>query len=79
MIIKGKAVNLGDGEGMQVPCKLKCFGQEQYVKILQKELTKKNRSVTIVVTYAYNIFKSMIIYTPIQLKIQVFGCQNAMF
>ena len=23
VIIKGKAVNLGDGEGMQVPCKLK--------------------------------------------------------
>ena len=40
VIIKGKAVNLGDGEGMQVPCKLKFFGQEKYVKILQKELKK---------------------------------------
>jgi hypothetical protein len=40
VIIKGKAVNLGDGEGMPVPCKLKFFGQEKYVKILQKELKK---------------------------------------
>jgi hypothetical protein len=31
VIIKGKAVNLGDGEGMQVPCKLKfiAIGQEK--------------------------------------------------
>ena len=40
VIIKGKAVNLGDGEGMQVPCKLKFTGQEKYVEILQKELKK---------------------------------------
>jgi uncharacterized SAM-dependent methyltransferase len=38
VIIKGKAVNLGDGYGMQVPCKLKFFAQEKYVEILQKEL-----------------------------------------
>jgi hypothetical protein len=37
-IIKGKAVNLGDGEGMQVPCKLKfiAIGQETYVEISLK-------------------------------------------
>ena len=36
----GKAINLGDGEGMQVPCQLKFTGQEKYVEILQKELKK---------------------------------------
>ena len=38
VIIKGKAVNLGDGEGMQVPCKLKfiAIGQEKYVEISLK-------------------------------------------
>ena len=40
VVIKGKAINLGDGEGMQVPCKLKFTGQEKYVEILQKELKK---------------------------------------
>ena len=38
--IKGKSINLGDGDGMQVPCTLKFSGQEKYVNILQNELHK---------------------------------------
>ena len=38
LIIKGKAVNLGDGEGMQVPCKLRLSGAGKFVNVLQKEL-----------------------------------------
>ena len=38
VIIKGKAVNLGDGEGMQVPCKLRLSGAGKFVNVLQKEL-----------------------------------------
>ena len=34
----GKAVNLGDGEGMQVPCKLRLSGAGKFVNVLQKEL-----------------------------------------
>ncbi len=52
VIIKGKAVNLGDGEGMQVPCKLKFIGQKKYVEILQKELknwiTNNRRTMCII-------------------------------
>ena len=41
MIIKAdKAVNFGDGEGMQVPCKLRISGQEKFVNILKKELER---------------------------------------
>ena len=32
--ITGKAVNLGDGEGMQVPCKLKLTGRRKFANIL---------------------------------------------
>ena len=40
VIIKAdKAVNFGDGEGMQVPCKLRISGQEKFVNIL-KELER---------------------------------------
>ena len=35
VIIKGKAVYLGDREGMQIPCKLKFIGQKKYVEISQ--------------------------------------------
>ena len=30
----GKPVNLGDGQGMQVPCKLKLAGRSKFVNIL---------------------------------------------
>ena len=30
VVIKGKAVNLGDGEDIQVPCKLEFIGQKKY-------------------------------------------------
>ena len=41
VIIKAdKAVNFGDGEGMQVPCKLRISGQEKFVNILKKELER---------------------------------------
>ena len=37
----GKPVNLGDDEGMQVPCKLKLTGRSKFVNILQKTLKTK--------------------------------------
>ena len=39
--ITGKPINLGDGEGMQVPCKLKLTGRSKFVNILQKTLKTK--------------------------------------
>ena len=38
--ITGKRCNLGDGEGMQVPCRLSLSGQAKYMKNLKQELTK---------------------------------------
>ena len=38
--VKGKRCNLGDGEGLQVPCSLNVVGQTKYVKILRQELIK---------------------------------------
>ena len=38
--ITGKRCNLGDGEGMQVPCRLSLSGQAKYMKSLNQELTK---------------------------------------
>ena len=35
-----KAVNLGDGMGMRVPCLLIFCGQSDYIDILSKELFK---------------------------------------
>ena len=35
-----KKCNLGDGEGMQVPCKLSLSGQPKSVSLLRKELMK---------------------------------------
>ena len=36
--VHGKAVNLGDGDGMQVPCKLYFSGEEKFTRILKREL-----------------------------------------
>ena len=38
VIIKGKPVNFGDGEGMQVPCELVITGYKLYLDILKKEV-----------------------------------------
>ena len=38
--VTGKRCNLGDGEGMQVPCKLSLSGQPKFVSLLRKELMK---------------------------------------
>ena len=37
----GKPVNLGDGEGMQVPCRLKLTGRSKFVNISQNPLKTK--------------------------------------
>ena len=39
--ITGKPVNLGDGVGMQVPCKLKLLGRSKFANILQNSLKTK--------------------------------------
>ena len=38
VIITGKPVNLGDGYGIQVPCKLMFVGVERCINILQENL-----------------------------------------
>ena len=38
VMVKGKAVNLGDGDGMQVPCRLKLEGDRDFVTLLKKQL-----------------------------------------
>ena len=38
VLIKGKPVNLGDGDGMQVPCSLNFTGQKKFIDILEKTL-----------------------------------------
>ena len=38
VVITGKDVNLGDGNGMQVPCKLKISGPRKMVEILCKNI-----------------------------------------
>jgi len=38
VLVKGKPVNLGDGDGMQVPCTLNFSGQKKFIDILQKSL-----------------------------------------
>ena len=38
--VTGKRCNLGDGEGMQVPCKLSLSGQPKFVYVLRKEIMK---------------------------------------
>ena len=39
-IVDGKAVNLGDGMGMRVPCILVFRGQSEFIDILSNELSK---------------------------------------
>jgi hypothetical protein len=41
-IVKGKAVNLGDGEGMQVPCTLHFKGTTKFIDVLRQQLQKNN-------------------------------------
>ena len=50
--ITGKLVNLGDGEGMQVPCKLKLTGRSKFANILQNSLKTKE----LIALYIYCIF-----------------------
>ena len=38
--VTGKRCNLGNGEGMQVPCKFSLSGQPKFVSLLCKELMK---------------------------------------
>ena len=40
VVITGKPVNLGDGNGMQVPGKLKFTGKSKFVNILEKTLNR---------------------------------------
>ena len=39
VIVRGKPINLGDGEGMQVPCTLHFMGQKAFIKVLRKQLS----------------------------------------
>ena len=39
--ITGKPANLGNGEGMQVPCKLKLTGRSKFVNVLQNSVKTK--------------------------------------
>ena len=38
--VSGKAVNLGDGDGMQVPCTLGLISKKEMINILKHELCK---------------------------------------
>ena len=50
--ITGKPVNLGDGEIMQVPCKLKLTGRSKFINILQNSL-KTKKLVTSYIRYFF--------------------------
>ena len=39
-ITSGRRCSLGDGEGLQVPCKLKLIGKRKFMDLLQDELMK---------------------------------------
>ena len=41
-IVKGRAVNLGDGEGMQVPCTLHFKGTTKFTDVLRQQIQKNN-------------------------------------
>ena len=41
-IVKGKAVNFGDGERMQVPCTLHFKGTTKFIHVLRQQLQKNN-------------------------------------
>ena len=36
--VTGKRVNLGDREGLQIPCTISFQGEEKYIEILKKQL-----------------------------------------
>ena len=36
--VTGKGVNLGDREGLQIPCKISFQGEEKYIEILKKQV-----------------------------------------
>ena len=40
IIVQDEAVNLGDGEEIKVPFKLRLSGQRKFVNVLQQELNK---------------------------------------
>ena len=42
VVVTGKAINRGDGEGMQVPCTLDFKGHRKWIDILKKELIGKD-------------------------------------
>ena len=42
VVVTGKAINRGDGEGMQVPCTLNFKGHRKWIDILKKELIGKD-------------------------------------
>lgn len=39
VIVGGKPVNLGDGEGIQVQCTLHFTGQKKFIEVLRKQLS----------------------------------------
>ena len=39
-ITSGRRCNLGDGAGLQVPCKLKLVGDRKFIDLLQDEFIK---------------------------------------
>ena len=45
-ITSGFKCNLGDGEDLQAPCKLKLVGQIKFIDLLQDELTKLTEILT---------------------------------
>ena len=36
--VTGKRVNLGDGQGFQIPCTILFPGEEKYIEVLKKQL-----------------------------------------
>ena len=38
IIVTGKRVNLGDGQGLQIPCTILFPGEEKYTEVLKKQL-----------------------------------------
>ena len=64
--ITGKPVSLGDGEGMQVPCKLKLIGRSKFVNILKNSLRTKKQIIPYIlyfftcVSFSSNLLRSKI-------------------
>ena len=38
IIVTGKRVNVGDGQGLQIPCQILFKGEEKYVEVLKEQL-----------------------------------------